>query len=331
MKLACWIATLATLCSGAVAAERSGYQVAKTAFGHPDLQGVWTNATITTLERPAVAGGRAAVSAAEAAQWEAQAAAYRNADAGPSDPDAPALQAGDNVGGYNAFWIDPGSNLAKVGEEYRTSIITYPSDGKIPYRPATRQRLGQFLQNIRAGFAGPEQRPLGERCIVGFGSSGGPPMLPVLYNNHYQIVQNEDHVLIHVEMNHDARIVRLSTQRLPMDQWLGDSLGHWEEDTLVVVTRNFPPGQSCRASIRAQFCMSADATITERFTRISADEILYEFEVDDTSAFTDVWRGQLPLRKGQGPIYEYACHEGNYALPGILAGARKEASDAKTQ
>jgi hypothetical protein len=172
----------------------------------------------------------------------------------------------------------------------------------------------------------PEERSLGERCLVGFGSSGGPPMLNVLYNNHYQIVQSPGYVMILVEMNHDARIIRLASDHNPnnMKPWLGDSVGTWEGNTLVVKTINHHPQQKFRAGIRHQILVMEDAEIIERFTRVGDNEILYEFEVDDKRAYKDTWKGEMPLRAAQGEIYEYACHEGNYAMANILAGARAE-------
>ena len=174
----------------------------------------------------------------------------------------------------------------------------------------------------------PEERSLGERCIVGFGSSGGPPMLNVLYNNHYQIVQSPGFVMIMVEMNHDARIIRLESEHNPdeMRPWLGDSIGWWEGDTLVVKTKNHHPQQKFRAAIRHQILIMDGAEVTERFTRTSDNEILYEFEVNDKKAYRDIWKGEMPLRATDAKIYEYACHEGNYAMANILAGARAEES-----
>jgi hypothetical protein len=165
-----------------------------------------------------------------------------------------------------------------------------------------------------------------ERCIIGFGSTGGPPMINVLYNNNYQIVQTPDHVMIKVEMNNDARIVRLDDGHQPaaMERWLGDSVGRWEGDTLVVETRNFHRGESVRPYFNNTFYVSPDAVVTERFTRWSDDEILYEFGVEDPGVLERPWRAEMTLTRAEGPVYEYACHEGNYALPGILAGARED-------
>ena len=162
--------------------------------------------------------------------------------------------------------------------------------------------------------------------MVGFGSSGGPPMLPVLYNNNYQIVQNENYILILAEMNHDARIVRLNDEHKDnrFKPWLGDSIGHWERNTLVVETINFHPQQSFRFAIKHSLYLPQTAKVIERFTRSDQDTILYEFTVEDSNAYTQPWSAEIPFRKTESPMYEYACHEGNYALPGILGGARRE-------
>ena len=172
----------------------------------------------------------------------------------------------------------------------------------------------------------PETQLLGERCMVGFGSSGGPPMLPVLYNNFYQFVQSPGHVMILVEMNHNVRTIRIGGDPLPVEirPWLGDSIGHWEGNTLVVETSQFHPQQNLRAAIKHQLYMTEDSKVVERFTRVSDQEILYQFSVEDDDIYTQKWGGEIPLLASTDQIYEYACHEGNYSLPGILAGARKE-------
>ncbi len=296
------------------------WETPRTIHGDPDLQGLWTNATITALQRPGWTD-QLVLSEAEATRWEAQnSAMFESIDDVPEE----GLQSGGDVGGYNSFWMDPGTRALRVNGEIRSSILVSPEDGQLPMRLGARAKLGEFLRRIQGAFDGPEQRPLGERCIVGFGSTGGPPMLPVLYNNNYQIVQSPGHVMILVEMNHDARIIRLDTEHLPdnVRPWLGDSIGRWEGDTLVVETTNFHPGQSFRAAIKHQFYMTKDAVVTERFQRVSADEIVYSFEVHDPGAYTEDWKGEMALRQTDGPIYEYACHEANYAMRGILAGAR---------
>ena len=302
------------------------WEVPRTDYGVPDLQGVWTSASITTLERESALGNTLIVDAEEARQIEQNAAlnVLAEADNAPSDPDRAPPTDGDTDAGYNAFWIDPGTRLAQIDGQYRTSWIVEPENGQIPYTQAAGMAFMEYGQST--GYDGPEQRPLGERCMVGFGSSGGPPMLPVLYNNNLQLVQNEDYVMIVVEMNHDARIIRLDSEHLgdEFSPWLGDSVGHWDGDTLVVETVNFHPQQSFRFAIKHVLYMPSTAKVTERFTRIGPDEILYEFTVEDDSAYTQPWTAQIPFRTAEGSLYEYACHEGNYALPGILAGARRE-------
>ncbi len=305
---------------------RENWTAPRTYYDAPDLQGIWTNATITTLVRPNDADSLV-ITAQEAVKWEQRQANFIDQFDTVPEGDLPA---GSDPGGYNAFWIDPGTKMAVLEGEIRTSLIVDPPNGKIPYRLGSHLKLFQFLRRVLAAFDGPEQRPLGERCILGFGSTGGPPMLPVLYNNHYQIVQSKDTVMILVEMNHDARIIRLNGTHPAkhIRKWMGDSIGHWDGDTLVVETTNFTPGQSYRAAIRHQLYTTEDLKVTERFTRVSDKQIRYEFTMDDPGAFTQTWRAEMPLNAADGHMYEYACHEGNYALPGILAGARYEEEKA---
>lgn len=164
---------------------------------------------------------------------------------------------------------------------------------------------------------------MAERCLVGFGSTGGPPMINVMYNNTYQFLQTPQHVVVVVEMNHDARIIPLGNAKQENPQWLGNSKGRWEGDTLVVETTNFNPGESLRTFFQNSYLLSPDAKVIERFTRIGEAQILYQFSVDDPKLFSQVWKAEMIFNQSKQPAYEYACHEGNYALPGILAGARK--------
>ena len=300
------------------------FTVQKTWFGDPDLQGVWTNASLTTLERPDY------FESLEISDDEAM-AARQSSEEFNQTLDNPYAQgetpeSGGDVGGYNVAWMDPGSDFFKLNGKYRSSIITYPESGKLPRRLTRWAIEGPSIYRMFTRADHPEERSLGERCVVGFGSSGGPPMLNVLYNNHYQIVQSPGYVMIMVEMNHDARIIRLDSDHNPdnMKPWLGDSVGWWEGQTLVVKTKNHHPQQKFRAAIRHQILMMEEAEVTERFTRVSKDEILYQFEVNDKRAYRDVWKGEMPLRSTESRIYEYACHEGNYAMANILAGARAE-------
>ena len=308
------------------------YEPPRMADGTPSFEGVWSKASLTVLERtpqfedlmiaPAVAR---AIESGSAARMEA---ANR-----PTDPDEGAPEAGQNVGGYNSFWTDMGDRIGVVDGEYRSSWIVDPADGKIPYTEAGQAEAFAARDEARNNFDDPEVRMSGERCTVGFGSTGGAPMLNVLYNNHVQFFQDEDVVSILVEMNHNARMVRMNAEhRSPeMRQWLGDSIGHLDGDTLVVETTNFHPSNSSRSAIRHYLYLQPDTLVEERFTRVADDVIFYEFTVTDPDLFTQPWKGEMPLWKTEGPIYEYACHEGNYSLPGILGGARREEAMAAAE
>jgi hypothetical protein len=315
------------------AGAAAAYKAPSTTFGQPDLQGIWTNATITPFERDAKFGDRQALTPQEAAGLE-KANADLNAEGNkPTDPNAKVTDLPTNCGrgftgvdcGYNNAWVDPGTQIIKLDGEYRSSIIVSPRNGKLPaMTPEGKTSVAaRFGRNRRNNFDNPENRSLGERCILSFGSSAGPPMLPLLYNNTYQIVQTKDAVMIEVEMVHDVRIVRLNAQHLPSNikQWMGDSVGHWEGDTLVVETTNLRPEQAFRGA-------SSDAKVIERFTRVGPNQVKYSFTVDDPKTYVSAYTGEVALNATKGPIYEYACHEGNYALPGILAGARAKEKEA---
>ncbi len=320
--MCCWF-----LAASAFAAE-TGYIIPRTEFGVPDLQGTWSIATQTNLERAQRFNGNLVISQEEAIRIEARVQARNEASNRASDPDRTAPVAGQNVGGYNTFWMDPGDRLAVVNGEIRTSIMVDPADGRLPYSDQGRANFAAAMQR-RQSYDGPEVRPLGERCMVGFGSSGGPPKLPVLYNNNTQIVQTESHVVLLAEMNHDARIVRINGEHRdpPLYPWLGDSVGYYEGDTLVVVTTNFHPQQNMRSSLEHRFFASSAMQVTERFTRTADDTILYQFTVEDSENYSQPWSGELPMNRNGEQVFEYACHEGNYALPGILAGARRADAD----
>lgn len=310
--------------------SNSRYKPPRSADGKPDLQGVWTNVSLTTLLRSPEFKTNV-VSAEEAERLARRRAASAARSLEPTDPNAPAPPKGGDVGGYNSFYGDSGERLARVKGQYRTSWLIDSDTGQLPYSESGRRTFDKDLAFTRTNFDGPESRPMAERCIVGFGSTGGPPMINVLYNNHYQIVQTPDTVIILVEMNHDARIIRMKGKHLPdnIRPWMGDSVGHWEGDTLVVQTTNFNPGERLRTNFSQSFYISAKAKVTERFTRYSPTEIVYEFAVDDPDIYSQVWRGEMVMNTAQGNIYEYACHEGNYALPGILAGARKAEQESQ--
>lgn len=290
----------------------------RTADGKPDLQGIWTNATLTQMERPSSLAGKATLTDAEAAAYEKSTSElFKKYDGKAENPIADQFGSG-GTGGYNSLYIDQGSELARVDGVKRTSLIIDPADGRVPQiTPEGRQRNSQLMRSM-VKFDSAKDRPLGERCILGFGSTSGPPMMPVLYNNNYQIVQTPDHVMILIEMVHDARIIRINGKHAPptVRQWLGDSIGHWEGDTLVVDTTNFTDQTRFRGA-------SQDLHVVERFKRVDADTILYRAIIEDPSTFAKTWVLEYPFKSTPGPIYEYACHEGNYSLVDILGGARK--------
>lgn len=327
-------ASLALIAAVSANAQSTGtskpYKAPRTEFGQPNLQGNWNNATLTQMERTAQFGTRNVLTAAEAAQIEGTAAQHVEENAKPTDPKLGIQDLPKDCGygfsgtncGYNNFWVDRGNAVIRVNGEPRASMLIDPPNGRMPaLTPEARKRQADRMAARRGAgpLDGPEARGLGERCLMSFGSSAGPPMLPLMYNNTYSIVQTKDAVMIVVEMVHDARIIRLNAQPVPksVPKWMGDSIGRWEGETLVVETTNFHPQQSFRGS-------STNMKVTERFTRVAPDQILYKFTVDDPSTFTQSFSGELPMNATNDLQYEYACHEGNYALPGILAGARAE-------
>jgi hypothetical protein len=300
------------------ASKSKSVGIPRSADGHPDLQGVWTNATITPMERPASLAGKATLSDAEAKEFEKNAAKELADVDGKSESPLLAAAGSNGTGGYNILFIDRGSELARVDGVKRSSLIVDPQDGKVPQLTAEGRKRSNEAMRSNFIYNGVKDRPLSERCLLGFGSTSGPPMLPVLYNNNYEIVQTPDTVMILVEMVHDIRIVRINGTHPPpnVHQWLGDSIGHWEGDTLVVDTTNFTD--------RTRFEGTGDKLhVIERFQRVDPTTILYRATIDDPSTFTKPWTLEYPFVATKGPVYEYACHEGNYAMPDILGGARK--------
>ena len=306
----------------ATAFAQTDYVLPKTEYGHPDLQGVWNFASHTPVQRAQRYGNREFLTAKEDEENRLQSI---------SAFEARAESHFDGVGGYNSFWYE----RASIGYDLRTSLITYPANGRIPdlVEGAIMQRGGlsadipgeRPVRFVVGGISkdGPEDRGLSERCIVGF--NAGPPFMPSSYNNNVQIIQHRDHVVIVTEMIHDARIVPLNAGPKLHDDirlWSGDSRGHWDGDTLVVETRNFNGlTQSFTTSPNGD---SYDKLLTERFTRVDAATIEYEFTVDDPSTFSDKITVMVPMTKVDGLLYEYACHEGNYGMTNMLRGARQE-------
>lgn len=309
--------------SGNPAKSGTEKAIPRTADGHPDLQGVWTNATLTPLERPAQFAGKATVSDAGAKLYERQDLSTNTLD-GDVNNEENRRTGGAGVGAYNNLFVDRGSELARVDGVKRTSLIIDPPDGKIPQlTTASRERNTDTGRGFNR-YDSVKDRPLSERCIIGFGSTSGPPMLPVLYNNNYEFVQTPNYVMILVEMVHDIRVIRINGTHKPADvrQLLGDSIGHWEGDTLVVDTTNFTNRTRFRGS-------SENLHVIERFRRLDASTILYRATIDDPATYTKQWTLEYPFLATAGPVYEYACHEGNYAMPDILGGARKLETEEK--
>ncbi len=316
------------------------YQAPRTLDGKPDLQGVWSTSSLTTMTR--TNRGQAMivdtlVIPPERIAEVTEAASYTQSARDSqrrTDPNSGVFTDRNPDAGYNAFWIDPGSEYAKVNGEWRSSWITEPANGQIPFNRSGSTAAGSRMAAARAiDNTGPEIRTLGDRCLVSFANQGGPPLNNAMYNNNIEIVQSPTHVMLNIEMNHDARIIRVrqpgeDARPLPssIQQWFGDSIGWWEGDTLVVETRNLHPLQA-----RGRIPLSADGKVTERFKRVSDVEIDYQFEVDDPVNYTQVWKGQMPMRKSSEQVHEYACHEGNYALPGILRGMNEGRDTALDQ
>jgi hypothetical protein len=283
----------------------------RTPWGDPDLQGLWTNATITPFERPANLSDKPVLTEDEAAEYEKQTNAARDADNRGGGTDADLGRA------YNQFWYDRGNRV--VGTR-RTSLVTDPADGRVPALTAAAQQRAdeRAAARKRSPADGPEDRSLAERCILW--PTAGPPMIPGGYNNNYQVLQAPGYVVILVEMIHDVRIIPLDGRpHLPQTvrQWMGDSRGRWDGNTLVVTTTNFTDKTNFRGA-------SPEMRLVERFTRVDADTMDYQFTVDDPSSFTKTWTAAIPMTKTEGPIFEYACHEGNYGMTNLLSGARAQ-------
>ena len=322
---------MATAAAQSPTSEAGAWEVPRTPDGHPDLQGNWTNMSLTPFEREE--GKGPVFTREEVEEMERQAGEC------PANPGTVECGREDNQGDeslsnerrlsgaeYNEVYWDRGSRVAIVNGQPRTSFVTNSANGRLPPLTQEGERRIQEHGDFRGQFGlydHPELRPLGERCIINGSTSGpaGPPMVPkTSYNGNYTIVQTADHVMIMAEMIHDARIIRIGDgPRLPLHirPWMGDSWGHWEGDTLVVETTNLNPQQSLRG-----IPPSEHMRVTERLTRVDEETIHYEFIVEDPTMYTQAWGGEIPLKKFDAMLYEYACHEGNYSMAGILSGAR---------
>jgi hypothetical protein len=304
-----FIAILAAVAASIAAVSPAKNLAFARGFGQRDLQGIWTNATLTPLERPPELAGKEFFTDREAAEYEKQGRARNDADRRDSNPEA------DLAVGYNAAWWDRGTRIVSTR---RTSLVVDPRDGRVPpLTPEAQSRAAARAEARRLHPAdGPEDGSLADRCIVR--GTAVPPMLPAGYNNNYQILQTPEHVVILVEMIHDARIIPLDGRAhlgKKIHNWLGDSRGRWEGDTLVVDTTNFSDRTSFRGS-------GEDLRVVERFTRTAQDTLLYQFTIDDPQSFTRPWSGEIPMKRAEGPIFEYACHEGNLSMENTLSVAR---------
>ena len=334
-RLRITLSALTCLCAGASLASAQGLAIAakatakpapataapapslRTADGQPDLQGYWTNTTVIPLERPKNLADKAFFTPQEAAEYAKRQLATPEATGPGTYADVH----------YNMAQFGLEKSQAKVAANIRTSLIVDPPDGRIPpMTPEARQRNAErAAKNKGHEFDSAENRSLGERCILW--PNEGPPMMPVGYNSNLQIVQGPGYVAVLQEMIHDVRVIPTDgSPHLPSNvrQWMGDSRGHWEGDTLVVDTTNFTGQTAFRGS-------SENLHVVERFRRVDADTVLYQFTVDDPSTWNHSWSAEIPMTRIQGPIFEYACHEGNYGMANNLSGARAEEQKAKQQ
>jgi hypothetical protein len=328
------LALIAALLGPVACRATTPWSPPRTADGHPDLSGVWSNASVTKLTRfPDVAGLTMSPAAAKAFARSNPQVMRLDADARPSDAEAGAPSPGD-PGGYNAYWLDPGRTLGLVKGEYRTSWIVDPADGQLPLSDAGKALVRQANAYARAADlpANPEALEPWDRCLIASRGSGGPGMLNNIYNSNLQIVQAPGQVAIVIEMIHDARTIPVFPSKAAaqaahgpaaLHRWLGDSTAWWEGDTLVVETVDVNAEQGRAGPI----FLTPKGRVTERFTRVSPEQIFYAFEVEDPTYYTRPWRAEMSLNRSKDQLFEYACHEGNYALVDIMNGVR--ANEAK--
>jgi hypothetical protein len=328
------IALLCALLTASAAEAADRYRAPRTSFGAPSLEGDWTNATFTALQRPKDFKSLSAT--------PAEAAAYvgkrRNLLVGieePKTPDTakpsePKKEAPPDVGDVQSEWYETDFGLLDIHGQLRTSIIIDPADGRLPYNAVGKKMAEAAEHADEHDFSNPEVRMPDERCLLALGGVTGPPMLVPSYNAHYRIIQTSGEIAIYSEMIHDVRIVRIGARHpaVPTHPWMGDSIGWWEGDTLVIETVDQNPGGAYRFLAGGVFYTSPAAKVTERLTRVSPTRIQYAFTVDDPGAFTKPWRGELAFNTSKAAMYEYACHEGNYSLPNILAGDRAQEREA---
>jgi hypothetical protein len=306
-KTVCWV--LWALCVTAHAAEKpTPYHAPRLPEGHVDMQGIWENSNLTPLERPPEFT-QLTITASDAARLKAQ---YL-AGTGPNQPDDPGRGLEDR-------------NYEPIRGELRSSQIVDPGDGKIPWKNGYQEKLAALRREVLTAFDNPEQRPTAERCLS---STGAPPMQPTLDDNLYQVVQTPATTVIVSELAHDARLIRMNEMHSPaaLTSWLGDSVGWWDGETLVIETKYFSPNSAVRLNPRFAFMVSPSTMVVERFTRVSDRELNYVFTVTDPTYYTRPWTGETHLLRSTKRMFEFACHEGNYSMRDMLEAAR--AQDAK--
>lgn len=317
------LAAGALLAAGPLAAQP--YKAPRTSFGAPDLQGLWDTDSMTVLQRPK-AFKTLVATPEEAAAHEAKRLEKYAKVIGDVDPNAPAPP---EDGVTDDDRLDKPRGLARIRGEIRTSQIVSTADGRLPYTASAAAAEKALKDELI--YDDPEGRPFDERCLLG---GGGGVAAPIMNRDHIQILQTRDHVVLSGEQNHEVRIVRLGDRRhLPaaIRPWMGDPVGWWEGDTLVVETTNLNPGDRWRWNAGEWILLTSEARIVERFTRTGPEEILYSYVVEDPGAYTQPWRAELPFHATTSRVFEYACHEGNYALANILAGGRQAERDAATK
>lgn len=336
LSLAGLVALLSVVSNVAYSATGANYTPPRNGQGHPDLQGIWDFRTLTPLERPVEFGDKAVFSAEEAERFRQQEILSHDVD---KQRDIPAEF--DVEGAYNTFWWDFGTEM---NADRRTSLIVDPPNGRLPeLTPQARAdmkrnllhtppvRVFGSLGEVAFRPEGPESLGLSERCLVGF--NAGPPLIPSAYNNNIRIVQAPGHVVLFTEMIHDARVVKMDkSPPLPQDieKWSGDSRGHWDGDTLVIETSNFTdktpvyqlPINLKDPAMNGVVGRGKDFHLTERFTRTGDSSLLYEYTINDPNSFTKPFTVAIPMKATSDQMFEYACHEGNYAMAGMLNGAR---------
>jgi len=286
------------------------FEMPRTEHGSPDLQGTYTYRTLTPLNRPVELADKPTLTAEEAQQWAAYENQRQNRDLIIDSVGGAGYPPG--VISYNEFWYERG---VETIADRRTSLIYDPPDGRMPATNEIGRERGRARNAIRSASEGPEARTLADRCLMSGGA--GPPLVPGAYNNNIQIVQTEDHIMIVSEMIHRARVIRFDTEHQTRQlKWSGDSIAHWDGDTLVINTQNFYYDQNGRGA-------SAKMKLEERIRRIDADTLDYDFTIEDPMSWDSSWSAKFPLRRADLPLYEYACHEGNHGLTGILAGWRR--------